>query len=99
MFQSKVGKGLKPSPLFIPVTVERLTLFGASQLIQLKVLRAPKMKFGNQKLKNMAVNVRTKNLSLDIVRTFLNGPMTEGLEGSWKELFKAMVTREVGQTQ
>ena len=42
-FQSNVGIGLMPIPLFMPVMIARLTLSGAIHEIQLKMLRAWKM--------------------------------------------------------
>jgi hypothetical protein len=35
-YQSKVGRGLRPSPLKLPVIAAKLTLSGAIQVIQLK---------------------------------------------------------------
>lgn len=43
MFQSKVGRGLKPRPPTEPVMTASLALLGAIQVIQLKRDRAGKM--------------------------------------------------------
>jgi hypothetical protein len=98
IFQSNVGQGLSPSPLIDPVMLFRTWLVGEIHEIQLKYDIAGKRKTGIQKYRNMAVKATVKSFILDQVYVFRKGPSTGTLPSEWKARFKAIVTRDVGQT-